>query len=115
MKDYSKVKKSRAKKEATKSLLKDYAGSTSMWLLMTVILFIVVFSYLSLNLKNIDYGYQLQALHNKEDKLDEEINRLKAEKAALLNLERVEAKVMNELGYQYPEADQFIKVFVDDE
>ena len=83
------------------------------WLFLVVILFIILFSYLSMNLKNVDYGYKLQELMEKENTLKEEINKLKAEKAALLNLERVAQVVIKKLDYQYPESDQIIKVFVD--
>ena len=86
---------------------------TGVFILVAFIVFILVFTYLSLNLKNIDFGYEMQALMGKEKLLKEEIDKLKAKKAELLNLERVEKKVINELGYQYPEPDQFIKVFED--
>jgi len=86
---------------------------TGVFILVAFIVFILVFTYLSLNLKNIDFGYEMQALMGKEKLLKEEIDKLKARKAELLNLERVEKKVMSQLGYQYPEPDQFIKVFED--
>lgn len=81
------------------------------FLLMAFIVFILVFTYLSLNLKNIDYGYDLQELREQEKALQEEVAKLKARKASLLNLERVEKIVINRLDYQYPEPSQFIKVF----
>ena len=81
------------------------------FLLMAFIVFILVFTYLSLNLKNIDYGYDLQELREKEKALLEEVAILQARRATLLNLERVEEIVMNRLKYQYPEPHQFIKVF----
>ncbi|MCK4766245.1 MAG: hypothetical protein KAW12_28885 [Candidatus Aminicenantes bacterium] len=81
------------------------------FLLMAFIVFILVFTYLSLNLKNIDYGYDLQELREKEKALLEEVAILQARRATLLNLERVEDIVMNRLKYQYPEPHQFIKVF----
>jgi cell division protein FtsL len=79
--------------------------------LVTVIVFILLFTYLSLNLKTIDFGYELQELMELRDQLQEEIDKLKSDKARLLNLERVEKEVTKKLGYQYPEPDQFIKVF----
>ncbi len=81
-----------------------------MWVVVTVILFLLLFSYLSLNLKNVDFGYEMQELRQYERQLKEEINQLKARKASLLNLERVEDIVINKLGYQYPGPDQLIKV-----
>jgi cell division protein FtsL len=87
----------------------------AMWLPVSIAAFILIFSYLSLNLKNIDFGYEMQELTEKETALKEQINKLKAEKASLLNLERVEDIVINKLNYQYPESDQFIKVFEEDE
>ena len=82
-----------------------------MLVLMTVIVFILLFTYLSLNLKTIDFGYELQELTELRDQLQEEIDKLKSDKARLLNLERVEKVVTEKLGYQYPEPEQFIKVF----
>jgi cell division protein FtsL len=82
-----------------------------MLVLMTVIVFILLFTYLSLNLKTIDFGYELQELTELKDQLQEEIDKLKSHKARLLNLERVEKVVTEKLGYQYPEPGQFIKVF----
>lgn len=82
-----------------------------MLVLMTVIVFILLFTYLSLNLKTIDFGYELQELIELRDQLQEEIDKLKSDKARLLNLERVEKVVTKKLGYQYPEPEQFIKVF----
>jgi cell division protein FtsL len=83
----------------------------AMLVLMTVIVFILLFTYLSLNLKTIDFGYELQELREVKDQLQEEIDKLKSHKARLLNLERVEKEVTKKLGYQYPEPEQFIKVF----
>ena len=82
-----------------------------MLVLITVIVFILLFTYLSLNLKTIDFGYELQELTELRDQLQEEIDKLKSDKARLLNLERVEKVVTEKLGYQYPEPEQFIKVF----
>lgn len=87
-------------------------GSTNgVLILITVIGFILVFTYMSLNLKNLDFGYEVQALALKEKKLKEDIDKLRSEKAGLLNLKRVEQLVINKLGYQYPVPDQFIKVY----
>ena len=81
------------------------------WVLIGVITFILIFTYLSLNLKNVAFGYEMQELVLHREKLMEEIARLKSQKAQLLNLNRVEKKVIDQLGYQYPEPDQFIKVY----
>lgn len=78
---------------------------------VAVVTFLLIFTYLSLNLKTVDFGYEMQELVQYREKLKIEIDKLKAQKAILLNLERVEKKVINQLGYQYPEPDQFIKVF----
>ncbi len=78
--------------------------------LVSFIVFIILFTYSSLNLKNIDYGYKMQELTKKERALQEEIDKLKAQRAMLLNLKRVEKVVMEKLGYQYPDPGQFIKV-----
>ena len=88
---------------------------TGLIVLMTLIGFILLFTYLSLNLKNVDYGYEMQELLENELQLKEEIDRLKSVKARLLNLERVERIVTEELGYQYPEPEQFIKVYEDED
>lgn len=90
-----------------------HSRTGSLFFLVALITFVVVFAYLSLNLKNIDSGYQLQDLMHKQKALQEEIDKLKSEKARLLNLGRVEAEVVRQLGYQYPTSDQFIKVFED--
>ncbi len=93
---------------------KKEAGAGGVFALVTVVTFLLIFTYMSLNLKNIDFGYELQELTLKKTKLNEEIDRLKSEKARLLNLKRVEQLVINKLGYQYPEPDQFIKVYVEE-
>lgn len=80
-------------------------------ILISVIVFILLFTYLSLNLKTIDFGYEMQELTEAKQQLQEEIDKLKSDKARLLNLERVERVVIKELGYQYPSPEQFIKVF----
>ncbi len=73
--------------------------------------FIILFTYSSLNLKNIDYGYKMQELISKTKVLNEEIDKLKAVRANLLNLDRVEKIVTQKLRYQHPKPEQFIKVF----
>ena len=78
---------------------------------MVLIVFILLFTYSSLNLKNLAYGYKMQELTNIEAKLKEEIDRFEAEKATLLNLQRIEKIVIKRLGYQYPQPHQFIRVF----
>ncbi len=88
-------------------------SAVGVWTVVIVLLVTLIFSFLSLNLKNVDYGYQMQELRARKKNLNEEIARLKAKKASLLNLERVEDIVINKLGYQYPEPEQFIKVFED--
>ena len=107
------MKKITGKRQSYAVHPKENGSSKGAWLLISVIFFVLIFCYLSLNLKNVEYGYQMQELTDKEKTLKEEINHLKAERASLLNLERVEKKVIGELGYQYPRADQFIKVFKD--
>jgi cell division protein FtsL len=54
----------------------------------------------------------MQKLLQAQKSLQEEIDKLKAEKATLLNLDRVEKEVMKKLGYRYPEPEQLIKIFV---
>jgi len=82
-------------------------------LLIFLGVFFVLFIYSSLNLKNIDYGYRLQELLDREKKLVEEIDRLRAEKSKLLNLARIEKIVIEQLGYQYPQNGQILKVIAD--
>lgn len=81
------------------------------FILVTFLVFLLLFTYSSLNLKSIDYGYKMQALNQQEKRLIEEIDKLKSVKARLLDLERVEELVMKKLGYRYPDPSQFIKVF----
>lgn len=99
----------------TKTYKKRPQTGNGIWVLVSVIAFILIFGYLSLNLKSVDFGYEMQELSERERELKEEINKLRAAKASLLNLERVEDIVINKLNYQYPEPDQFIKVFEDEE
>lgn len=94
-----------------KSKAKGNAGANGVLILVTIVGFILLFTFLSLNLKTVDFGYELQELVVKELKLKEEIDKLRSEKAGLLNLKRVEQLVIHKLGYQYPQPDQFIKVY----
>jgi cell division protein FtsL len=73
-------------------------------------IFLVLFIYSSMNLKNVDLGYRQHELLRTESRLRLEIDSLQAEKAGLLNLERMERIAREELGYQYPEPGQIIKV-----
>ncbi len=104
IKDWNKRNNKRAKRGAHFSMV---------FIVSIFLAFILLFTYSSLNLKNIDYGYKMQELISKEKILIEEIDRLKAVKSNLLNLSRVEKIVMKKLGYRYPKPEQFIKVFED--
>jgi cell division protein FtsL len=73
-------------------------------------IFLVLFIYSSLNLKNVDLGYRQHELLLAEKQLRLEIDSLQACKAGLLNLERMEKVAREELGYQYPQPGQIIKV-----
>jgi cell division protein FtsL len=73
-------------------------------------IFVVLFIYSSMNLKNVDLGYRQHELLLTEKRLRQEIDSLQARKAGLLNLERMERVAIEELGYQYPQAGQIIKV-----
>jgi cell division protein FtsL len=98
-------------KEWNKKSIKKKSNIILVFTFSVIIAFVILFTYSSLNLKNIDYGYKMQELIKKEKLLIEEIDRLKSEKSSLLNLSRVEKIVMNKLGYKYPKPEQFIKVF----
>ena len=78
--------------------------------ILAFFIFAILFIYSSLNLKNVDLGYQQNELLQQEKKLRMEIDQFQAQKALLLNLDRMEKIVMEKLGYQYPEADQIIRV-----
>ena len=82
--------------------------------ILAFFIFAILFAYSSLNLKNVDLGYQQHELLQQEKKMRAEIDRLQAQKALLLNLERMEKITIEKLGYQYPEAEQIIKVVEDD-
>ena len=79
--------------------------------LTAFVLFTLLFTYSSLNLRNTDYGYEKQRLKNKKRELRETIDLLSAKKAILLELGRVERIVVQKLGYDYPEKGQIIKVY----
>lgn len=79
-------------------------------LLSVALIFALLVVYLNLNLTSINYGYRLRRLDNERDSLREEIDQLRARRAALLNLQRVEDVVTKRLKYQYPQSDQYIKV-----
>lgn len=92
------------KKSKDKSLVR-------VFMIVMFFVFILLFTYSSLNLKNIDYGYRMHELILREKALKEKVDKLKAQKASLLNLKRVERIVKKKLNYQYPRKDQFVKVF----
>jgi len=77
---------------------------------LAFVIFVVLFIYSSLNLQNVDLGYREHELLRAVQKLRLEIDALQAQRAELLNLERLEKVAMEQLGYQYPEAGQIIKV-----
>ncbi len=81
--------------------------------LAVAVVFSLLAVYLNLNLASINYGYQLQRLSSERDGLKEEIDQLLAKRAALLNLQRVETVVTQQLSYQYPQGDQYIKVLTE--
>jgi len=78
-------------------------------------IFVILFIYSALNLKNVDLGYRQHELLQQEKAMRAEIDRLQAQKASLLNLERMEKIAIEKLGYQYPQAGQIIKVVVADD
>jgi cell division protein FtsL len=82
--------------------------------ILAFFIFVILFTYSGLNLKNVDLGYQQHELLQQEKKMRMEIDRLQAQKALLLNLERMEKIAIEKLDYQYPEPDQIIKVVEDD-
>jgi cell division protein FtsL len=83
--------------------------------ILAFFIFAVLFIYSSLNLKNVDLGYQQHELLQQEKAMRAEIDRLRARKALLLNLERMEQVAIEKLGYQYPEPGQIIKVVEHDD
>jgi len=91
--------------------MKQQKSSFKIMIFVTGIIFLLLFIYSSLNLKNIDSGYEMQQLLRYQKEMKEEIDKLEAKKAFLLNLDRVEDVVLKKLGYQYPKPHQFIRVF----
>ncbi len=81
--------------------------------ILAFFIFAVLFIYSSLNLKNVDLGYLQHELLQQENRLRAELDQLQAQKALLLNLERMEKIAIEKLGYQYPEPGQIIKVVED--
>lgn len=78
---------------------------------VTFMLFLLLFTYSSLNLKNIDYGYKMQALKEQVDTLQIEIDKLEAERAFLVSLERVDHLARTRLGLAPPSREQVIRAF----
>jgi cell division protein FtsL len=83
--------------------------------ILAFFIFVVLFIYSSLNLKNVDLGYLQHELLQHENRLRAEIDQLRAQRASLLNLERMEKIAVEKLGYQYPQPGQVIKVNEDDD
>ena len=75
---------------------------------VAVLAIVVLFVFSSLNLKNIDYGYRIQELLQRQTALAEQIDRLRAERSQLLNLQRIESIAVQQLGFAYPEPGQVI-------
>lgn len=94
-------------------MMKNKKSTIGLLVLIGALVLALIFIYLSLNLQSRDLGYRVQELIEKEKRLKEEIDRLKAKKASLLDLGRVEAEVTGKLHYQYPEPNQVIKAFED--
>jgi cell division protein FtsL len=84
--------------------------STLRLAVLAFFIFLVLFIYSSLNLMNVDLGYRQHELLLAEGRLRQEIDSLLARKAGLLSLERAERIAREELGYQYPQAGQIVKV-----
>lgn len=87
------------------------AGNTAWIVFLTLLIFLVLFSFSSLNLKTIEYGYQLQSLRQQMKSLQEELDKLQARRALLMNLERIESVAVEKLGFHYPGNGQIIKVY----
>ena len=83
--------------------------------MLVFFIFVILFIYSGLSLKNVDLGYQQHELLQQEKAMRAGIDRLQAQKALLLNLERMEKIAMEKLGYQYPETGQIIKVVEPDD
>jgi cell division protein FtsL len=84
--------------------------STLRLAVLAFFIFLVLFIYSSLNLMNVDLGYRQHELLLAEGRLRQEIDSLLASKAGLLSLERAERVAREELGYQYPQPGQIVKV-----
>jgi cell division protein FtsL len=84
--------------------------STLRLAVLAFFIFLVLFIYSSLNLMNVDLGYRQHELLLAEGRLRQEIDSLLARKAGLFSLERAERVAREELGYQYPQAGQIVKV-----
>jgi cell division protein FtsL len=89
---------------------KDRSRSDHRLVVLAFFIFLVLFIYSGLNLKNVDLGYQEHELLLAEQNLRLEIDALQARRAELLNLGRLERIAREELGYQYPQPGQIIKV-----
>lgn len=88
-----------------------YSGRA--FFVITIMIFLLLFTYSSLNLKNIDYGYEMQKLMKSQELLNEEIDVLESKRAKLLELGRIENIVVNKLGYTYPSEKQIIRIYED--
>jgi cell division protein FtsL len=73
-------------------------------------IFLVLFTYSSLNLMNVDLGYRQHELLRREARLRLEIDALRAQRAGLLSLQRIERVAREELGYQYPQPGQIVPI-----
>lgn len=93
--------------------MKTSAKGLGIVFLSVVVIFLLLALYLNLNLSSINCGYQLQRLSKEREVIREEIDQLRAKRAALLNLQRVEDVVIGKLSYQYPRGDQYIKVMAE--
>jgi cell division protein FtsL len=82
--------------------------------ILVIIIFLIIFTYLSMNLKSRHHGYEIENLTMRQSKLKNEIDKLLVKKERLLNLERVERIVINELHYQVPVPEQILKVDIDE-
>lgn len=80
-------------------------------IVFSIIIFFLLFTYSSLNLKNIDYGYEQQKMILEQERLQEEIDILEAKKAKLTELGRIEKRVKSRLGYVYPSGKQIIRIY----
>ncbi len=72
--------------------------------------FVLLFTYSSLNLKSIDFGYKMETLKQEADALRIEIDKLRASRAFMINLERVDTIAREQLKLLPPREDQVIRV-----